>query len=539
MYSQSFQIEGYTPAYAPEQPGKQQGQIHVADGVNFFWNLRGVQSGFGVTPRVTGAGPNPMRHPGCFLVKNQKFFFYENGVYQESGANWAPVFVYPVGQFTHPTYDLDAYKWTYAYVGTRHWFCHPLCGLIWYDEFDDLWGTFRDDCWNGPTFAITHADNRLVVMLQDVVHWSDFDRGDLHGDGFYTGAGCQSLALIRYGQPYTLMPYNTGWLSFTSKGVMSSRPIEDQVQHPDGRRVASGIIVFKHEEETFNDLPLGPTAITHVDEKQVLWLATQGFRQFTGTQGGGFGAVQAFEPLMGRFYKETIVPAAGEANAQAPDAFCLEYCADLNWLFVSSRESQLTRTYARAHVYQFELEKWGVWQQNHLHVASGRRDNEILAQTTGERHFGYLHSATLYSQIDPRLPQEHSWLRLSGVRLQIPNEDTLVETISALQGVRVGNARPQRETVFKGALESSFNRTSEAHLQPSIYKLLVSSGDDDAQALLDEQVYGQIVHRNHLTTHFAVHATGIIHSIIITALDQNEHFDIRHVEASFFWAGVK
>lgn len=538
MYTQTFQIEGYQPAWAPEQKGKQSNQVVVLDGMNFFWNLRGVQSGFGRGWEATEALP-AARHPSIQWVQNRPLLFVDNAVYEpQADGSLVQLFSWNASG-SHPTHDLGGYKWTYAYVGTRHWFAHPLAeALVYYDEFDDEWGLFRDPCWNGPIYATTHSDNRLVVLLEDTVVWSKFDEGDKFDCGWQCGAGAQSLALIRYGQPYSVMPYNTGWLTFTSKGIMLSTPTQQQNMDPDESRIHPGLLVFNHEEVSFDDMPLGPTAITHVDERQVIWLATAGFMQFTATQGGGFGAVQPFAIEMGRFYKETAIPHALRRDSRIDD-FCIDYARDMKWLFVSSRAS-FDLPYSRAHVYQFQIERWGSFNREHFCIGFGRVQDEIESQRNHLRHFGIVDEAGVYTHIDPMQKDAAAWVRFAPTRLQLPNEDLSAQTVSSVQGLRVGVAHASFDHTPIGGLQSSWLAEDDfEEIADSNFDLLIAGADDDATRLPDEVVYASVVRRHRNVIDYACHTTGVNHTVLVLAERPNEHFDIRHLEYTFFWAGVK
>ena len=533
MYSQSFQLSGYEPAWTAEQRGKAENQIAVQDGENFFWNLRGVQSGFGVL-RTEAQFTVDMRHPSIMWVENRKVIFTGSGAYEVNGT----ALINFTANVTHAEYDLGAYKWTYAYVGTRHWFCHPqVNGLVWYDEFDKVWGIYRDDCWTGPNYAVTHADNRLVVLLEDTVIWSKFDEGHIFDCGWQCGSGAQSLALIRYGQPYSVMPYNNGWLTFTSKGIMASVPDYGQTLDPDGRRVVAGPFIYRHDEISFDNLPFGPAAIEHIDEKQVLWLSNTGFWQFSGSQGGGFGAVQPYAPAMGRFYHETLVPAM-TASGNLLDTFALHYARDLQWLFVSSRTG-LDFGYSRAHVYQTAMERWGSFNFPHLFIGFGRNDGEIPNQLVYRRHFGTINETGGVVIHDPMKAHVRAWVKFTPMRLQIPQEDVLVETMTSVQGIRLGIGSPDAATVPNASLRSSWVVDQIDEERHTHFHLMVSSGTDATTEWPDEQTYAQQISRTRDIATYSCHSTGVNHVLTATALEPDQHFDIRHIEMSYFFAGVK
>lgn len=538
MEVQTYQIGPYMPAFSPEQQLKAgQDTLAVQDGENFIWNARGVQSAFGERDRCTGAPP-PGRHPSAQWIDNEVYHFMLDGVYQCSPAGgWELVFPYE-RTCAHPVYDHTIYKWTYAYVGTRHWFSHPQVPyLVYYDQHDDEWGSYRDDCWNGCIYGITHADNRLVVLLEDTVVWSEFDYGDLTKCDWFTGAGAQSLALIRYGQPYTVMPYNNGWLTFTSMGVMLTTPERGQTLDPDGSRVMVGGIIFHHEEATFDHVALGPACIEHMDEKVVVWMTPQGFTQFSVTQGGGFGAVQPFEPEMSRFYAETVIPQT-QRGRPLKDVFSLEFLRDPNWLMLSSRRGD-EEGYTRAHVFQRGLGRWGTFTGEHLAWGWGRLNDEVALQRNDHRHLGYYMPSGTYVMLDAQQPAEKCWVKFAPFVLSAPDGQLQGQLVSSVQEVRLGAGPESWQTDWKGQLHSPWAQDEDDEYAPGFFDVLVSASDGAGTRLSDEEEYAQLRQRDRNVATYTVHATGVAHNIIVTALRPDQHFDLRHIEVGYFFAGYK
>lgn len=567
MFSQTFMLGAYSPGLAQEQSGKMQDQMSIVDGRNFAWKLAGVFSAHSGRT-ISHVFPGVMRHPHITLVNDQQHVLTGSGVYyyDETGT---PTRVLSFALSLAPSeHDLGAYQWSEAYVGTRLWFSHPQVeALIFYDYFEDAWGTYRNPCWTGPIYGITHADNRLVVLLRDAVVWSRFDQGNLFGcDDFPSplnpppagsspeivaawqkqweeadwrcGSGAQSLALIRYGQPYAVMPYLNGWLTFTSAGTMFSRPTVDQTQDPDWQRLTFGALVFNHEEASFENMPVGPTAITHVDEKQVIWLSTTGLWQFAGTQGGGLGAVQLWQPEMGRYYAETVM--YGWSEDQPLDSYMLSAPRHTGFLFVSSRSNTANLAYDRAHTYQLGLDRWGSFDHNHMAFGSelGARQKQAEQAMRSDAYAYMTHTFRIHL-VDHMAGDPNSWVRLSPLRLQLPNEDLPPSTVSSVQEIRLGHSGPGYETAWPAHLVSSWRREQEATDRATRCKIIINSGDDAETKTVDEGEYAWLVSADRQSSLYACHTTGIAHSLVITALDAGEYFNIRHVELGFFWAGVK
>ena len=530
-FSQTFQIGAYIPALSDEQTGKASDQLSVADGVNFAWRLGSVFSAHGGLPDRVG-DVAPMLHPYSFVINDDQFVVYEGGVYQSDRmGSWSQVFSFTPA-YTHERWPLDRYKWTEAYVGTRHWLCHPLIGLVYYDVHDDEWGIFREDCWTGPTYAVTQADNRLVVLLEDTVVWSAFDEGHVFSCDWHCGTGAQSLALVKYGQPYTVMPYQNGWLTFTSMGIMVSMPEYAQNIDPDFVKLNPGVVIFKHEEVSFEEMPVGPTAVEHFDESIVYWLSRKGFRQFSPSQGGGSGVVRPVFEGMSDFYSEYAIK---YANNAPQDHFMLNMARDIGWLFVSSRDDPADLHYARAHVYQTGLDRWGSFDHEHLHVGRARRSgiNNIEFM-----HYGYINAGSRFVYVD-HSPPNRSWIRFSPMRLQLPQEEIPATTICSIEQVRLGRSRPPWNEDPTFGLQSNWLTRRRAVQHPTRCAVYLSGGwdsetqnVDEGRALL-ETVPGQN------TGVYVGHVTGITHSLVLKVENTGDYYDVSSVEMSYFFAGQK
>lgn len=545
MYLPTFMIGAYMPSMAQEQLGKAQEQLAVVDGRNFAWHMRGVFSAHGGELATASIG-TAARHPFATVIESQQHVLTDGFVHRiEPDGTLVQVFAF-TADFVHDKYDLDAYPWTSAYVGTRHWFCHPKFGLIYYDEFTKVWGRHREDCWNGPAFAIAHADNRLVVLLEDVVVWSRFDRGDWYGlpddqdptNDWRSGSGAQSLALIKYGQPYSIMPYNNGWLTFTSMGIMLSTPNYDQTQDPSGDRIVVGALVYQHKPANFDDMAVGPAAICHVDESIVIWLSKSGFQQFAPTQGGGFGAVQAWQPQMGQFYYEILLQS--EEMGWPIDSFKLSYARECGWLFVSSRTSPFLPYYDRAHCYQVNMDRWGCFDHDHLGFGwSMRQGQHVEGQEWRPGFYGYFTPLRRLVSVDHKTGNPSSFIRFNPVRLQLPNEDLPPTTVISVEMLRIGMSRPGGTPQYPAGLASSWRQQEEEILPASNFDVFVRGGDDAETQNADEGEYAFIVSRDRQSATYSCHVTGVTHSVVISALSADKYFDLRHIEIGFFWAGIK
>lgn len=537
MYSQSFAFSGYVPALANEQVGKKQDQMAVVDGENFAWTTDGVFSAYGHDDAGAPEFAVAMAHPHTAIIDGQLHVFYGNGVYRWDGAAWTLTFAFAgAPTFTNPKgWDLFQYKWTEAYIGTTYWFCHPAIGLLYYDAFTGDWGWFRDDCWTGPVYACAGADNRLVLLLEDTVVWSKFDRGDQFScDIWQAGAGAQSLALIKYGQPYTIMPYNGGWLTFTSEGVMVSRPVQDPVGAPDMRSLAYGALVFNHKLVTNEEVCYGPCAACHMDETAVFWLTQKGFRIFAPSQGGGWGAAQEWQPEVGRFYADYLLPLSDTA---AQDRYCLDVARNSGWLFVSSRPNDDIFGYTRAHVFQADLGKWGSFNLAHAAIgygAASRRVSDMSFITI---------SGGLKLVRHKNGTNRRSWIKFSPMRLQMPNDPGLsAAAVTTVQKARVGVGAPSWALSSPMALSSTWadaKKKPDMDLPGTLARFFMSGGFDDTETNGDQVIWMTPVSAHGSIVYLAGSTTGVTHTFGALADGNEEFFHITSLELDFTFTGVK
>lgn len=534
MFSQTFSLGDYQPMLKAEQAGKANEQMAVVDGRNFAWEGAAVISAYARSAAIDVLPAVPMRHPGIFTIANLAYIFTGAAVIRRNINNsFTTVFTYPTPfpPVLAGPWDETQYQWTTGYVGTAHYFCHPSVGIVRFDQFDGTWSMVREDCWNGPTYAICMADNRLVVLLEDVVVWSWFDLGEKFDRLWQAGSGTQSLALIKYGQPYSVRPYSNGFITFTSMAVMLSVADNSQALHPDGDKLAVGALVFKHEELTLEEPALGPAAITNAGQDMVVWLAQNGLRAFAPSQGGGFGGLQNWQAPMGAFYRETMIP---DTEGGVGDRFMLSYCSELRSIFVSSRGS--SGNYQAAHVYQMDYERWGSFDHPHKVIGPGAR-----GALGGVNYHGaaFINPAGVLFDIVTGAVTD-SWVKFSPLRLQLPQEPTLpTSTLISVQEIRLGTERGpgHRLAALPFSFVSNWQIERFRGRQPTKCDVLLSGGWDDNTQNLDQGEYATLVHSNMETALYVCDVTGLTHSLYIACTAADHHFSISHVEATFFFAG--
>lgn len=534
MYNQTFAIGPYTPAVVDEQSGKaSQNQLAVVDGENFAWRASGVFSAFG-HEEVGFSLFSSASHDNAFKVMDDVWHLTSDAVWSFKSGAWTIIHEWPEVDQDDPDlewkWEPDDYRWTYAYVGTRHWFCHPSFGLFYYDQFDNTWGKYRSEHWDCPTWAITHSDNRLVVLLNDVVTWSMFDRGENFDDETWAcGTGAQSLALVRYGQPLGVIPYFDGFVTFTTMGTMLSMPNTQPMQDPDGQRLIIGAVVFQHQEVSWEAAPLGPTSIITIDDKSGVWLSNKGIMQISPGQGGSQAAITDLDPAMTLFYTENILPVA---RGKQFGEFKLDYMPDVDCFSISS--GWTGSLYERAHIYQRKLQRWANFNFRHRHMVQlGNAETRDLDET----RFGFMNFARRLCIVDHR-PHQFSWIRFSPARLEAPNEQIPAAALMELMSLRFGVGRPPWVTAVPMALRSSYRndkRRAWAENRNSVY---VAGGWDSDTQNVDEGLRAHPVLRGENVHYYVISCTGITHSIMVVCETADDFFEINHVEATFAFAGI-
>ena len=530
MYTQTFNIGAYLPAVTDDQSSNVDKQLAVVDGENFAWKASGVFSAFG-HEIIAGAFEGPGHHVTTFQVGGETWVFGRTQVAREAGGVWETLYEFPAAASQISVWDLTTYKWTHAYVGTRHWFAHPQVGLVYFDQFDGEWGTFRHPNWLGPVYACCHADNRLVVMLNDVVAWSRFDRGHEFDDvSWHCGTGAQSLALIRYGQPFGVYAYNGGWLSFTSAGIMLSMPSNQQNTHPNAEKGVFAALVFNHEEVSWQNLPVGSLAIAGIDDKQVIWVSNVGLLVASPGQGGSTIAVTPVDQPMNSFYVENILRGLEAENIQE---FRLDYLPDADWLVLSSRGG-VSSYYTRAHILQRVYNRWASFNFPHECLAHiGQADPANL----DSHKIGFITPTRRLAKITHR-PHAYSWIRLNTTRLEAPNEQIPAGSLVQTHQIRVGRGKPAWDQLSGFQKRSSWLRDKREAWAANRFDLYIAGSWDSQTEIVDERVKAMPVKVGESIDYYAVDTTGVVHTIYVECAGPDDFYEINSVEVTFTFAGV-
>ena len=530
MYTQTFNIGAYLPAVTDEQSGKADNQLSIVDGENFAWKASGVFSAFGHEV-ITGAFEIPGFHVTPFQVGGETWIFGRTQVAREVGGAWDVLYEFPAVADQPSEFNLDHYKWTMAWVGTRYWFAHPLVGLVYYDHHDDEWGMFRHENWLGPVYACCHADNRLVVLLNDVVAWSRFDRGDQFDDiSWHCGTGAQSLALIRYGQPFAVYAYNGGWLTFTSAGIMISMPSNQQTLHPNMEKGAFGALVYNHEEVSWQNLPFGPLSLTAVDDKQVLWMSNGGLLVASPGQGGSTISITPVDQPMNLFYMENVLR---NTTADTIAEYRLDYLPDVDWLVLSSRGGVET-FFSRAHILQRGYQRWASFNFPHECFCPLNRVAEVDLDHVLT---GFITPARRLSQIDHR-PHAYSWVQFSPTRLEAPNEQIPAGALTQTHQLKVHRGKPMWDTPGPAQRRSAWRlERREAWAENRMHVYLFGGWDNQTENI-DERIKAHPVVVGETTDYYACNTTGVVHTLWVECAGPDDFYEINSVEVTFTFAGV-
>ena len=206
---------------------------------------------------------------------------------------------------------------------------------------------------------------------------------------------------------------------------------------------------------------------------------------------------------------------------------------------LSSRSEAEVIGYDRAHVYQLVLDRWGSFDHGHLAFGEATEARGKTASQQGQALNTLFITETMRVAEVTHGYGPNSWVRFSPMRFQMPNEDLPPTTMSSVQQVRLGHSGPQTPARWPAHLSSSWRVEQHATIPRTVCKVLVSSGDDAETQNVDEGEYGWLVSTDRQSSVYSLHCTGVTHSLIVTALGDDEYFNIRHIELGFFWAGVK
>lgn len=339
--------------------------LAVCAGRNFMPALAGPRSYFGA--KVNSAYPlTDGMHPATFRQNGKALYFDNTGVYMLD-CEGRPELIYAIERNYEERKFADfCYPWTTAYVGESHYYSHPMVGVIEFDMFTCTWSQWqlKEKGFSDLIFGITEANGSLIVLSRDTVTWSAFDRGSDIIEDQYDGVGSQSLHLAKFGRPSGVYSDGQGFFTFTSNGVMYSRPMSG-TQILSGESLESAAI-FRHDKYSDAEsapVPISAYAIAKISKGLIAYITKKGIMQVGRFANNQF-ADKELDPIMSRWMREKFFECFCYEDC---DSIRLEYNPDENYLYMSVKERgcRNSNAYQQAFVYDLELEEWGTFNRLH------------------------------------------------------------------------------------------------------------------------------------------------------------------------------
>lgn len=352
LWPPTKQVRGYTPALDRRQIP----EPSVVDGKNFLIDAEGPYSAFG-TRIPTYARLLDTALAASFRVSGEQFYFVDNGVLQY---DYTTALFYPVLVFASPSSDI--FPWSHALVGGKHYFAKKGHDLIQYDPIARTWTELTTDVPPNPV-AVTNSNDRLIVLGSDRVARSAISDGSDLTTSTVTGAGFQLLALIGGGDPLGVKRIPTGFLVFTTEGIMLAEAID-------------AVVPFRHRALDHDYRPISPFAIVEI-EHVVVYMSKQGLYQTRGQ------IPQPFEEIMSEYFRRQVL---NQIDLDDYGVIKLHYDSDRQWLIISQSGTEQPFKFSIAFVLYMPIRQWGIFSREHTNFI------EILLTDGIDEgfNFGYL-----------------------------------------------------------------------------------------------------------------------------------------------------
>lgn len=331
LWPPTKQVRGFTPALDRRQIP----EPSVVAGKNFLIDAEGPYSAFG-NRLPTYARVEAPELAASFRISGELFLLVNTGVLKYDTAAAA---FYPVLVFANPS--AEVFPWSYAVVGGKYYFAKKGHDLIQYTPSTQTWAELTANVPPGCA-AVTSSNDRLIVLGSDRVARSAISDGADLATSTVTGAGFQLLALIGGGSPLGVRKIPTGYLVFTTEGIMLGESI-------------NAVVPFRHRALDHDYRPLDAFCIVEI-EQSVVFLTKQGFYQSKGQQ------PTPFDEVMSEYFRRKILD---RIDLDEPGILRLTYNTDRQWLVVSYSESEIPFKYSFAFVLYMPMRQWGLFNREH------------------------------------------------------------------------------------------------------------------------------------------------------------------------------
>jgi hypothetical protein len=348
------EIKGYSPAVDIKDDDQAQ---YVISGTNYNWDSRGPKSGYGdrlLEPNGLGVCPFFQGHR--LKVLGQKFTIYITNqaiwLWNEQQGTYSLAYV------LDDTVQDQPYRWTFGYLDSKVYMCHPKPGILVLD-LDTQLVMQHSQLSNVAVLnamAIAVNNGRLCVMTDTQFVWSNAADG-LDFAPQLGGAGFQVIAERVPGVSIMMTSYASGCLIWTQGGVLNCGFTADQT-------------VFRFRTMSTDIRPANSFCVITIDNDITIILDERGLFQFSGNvlYQSTNSAPTPYDPVMNEYLIEYIRDNA-LAVSITMNRLRLEWDDMERQLFVSICGQTVEGGYTEALVYYTSLQKWSQFSEFHYGVA--------------------------------------------------------------------------------------------------------------------------------------------------------------------------
>ena len=359
MSTQSWKaadILGLTPGIDLRRSDK----LYAVGGRNFAFTSRGPRSLFGnryllphqlgSVEHIQGARVRLRSGDRCFIFEGESILEWDEDV-----GGWRIIYVTP------PT-NISPYRWTHGYLNEKIYFCHPVTGILVYDLDADTVVRLQGPGVPSAPLAICVNNGRLCVI--DYIYFSWSWQSD--GSNFTPAlgqAGFQKINDRVAGFPVMINTYARGVLTWTTGGLLRSEFTGDQE-------------VYRHRNLNTEFRPINSFCTLQTDENTIMFLDERGLFKSQG---------DAPDPLAPMF-NEFLIDYIRQNSLNLGQNTRIEWDDLRRFMYVSVSVTQESPLYERAYVLYPNLDKWGVFSDQHYGILPIQIDGNIREGS----YFGYV-----------------------------------------------------------------------------------------------------------------------------------------------------
>lgn len=510
---------------------------HILRGKNFNFDVSGPKSGFG----AICLSPNEVPEDDTYALFRQgdnSFLFTSAGVYQLNALCGEYQLVFATTDSGCQLEKHTSYPWSQAYVADTYYYGHPSVGIVQFDTFTNTWKQWdlEEKCLSGCIYGVTASANRLIIQQEDVVGWSEIDRGDKIACSHHKNSGFQSLSLIKYGKPLGVYGTDFGFFTFTTNGIMYSQ-INPESPNP-----------YKHKLFASDQLPLTAFTIGQFPDGTLVYLSKTGLKQL-GRKSNNQFLYEEFEPVVSKYLKESEIKHWGRESLFDSQAIRFFVADDRQELFISFRDKTNINTrpiFHRSLVFNWAYQKWSSFDEEHVIIG----DTTFFNSECDSVRYGYIRPDRLVNQweevpfvaTDVDLTEGtccftsrclNSWIEIGLFRV---SDEQYADSFTMVTDCSITSGPMLHDTEFSPDIEdTTFGNIDawEEHLLLASHFNAVISGTLDGYTLFEDQRETLTINRaSEHATYYVCANQGVYHTILIEAVDTATYFHIKGLKLS-------